>query len=255
MIPIPSSKQCLLCELLHNTALNETVCRLEFRWAGSIPRAGQFFMIRPERTSVFLGRPISAAGWNSGASSPSVHFLIAKRGRGTEELTRINPGERAELIGPLGNAWGDLLPNEGPIALVGGGAGVAPMTAFAGELGDRAYDFYGGFKSASFGLESVHPLSLIIAGEDGSAGRRGRISDFLEPAKYRAVYACGPEPMLKAVAGSCNKAGVPCFVSLERRMACGVGACLGCTIKTVWGSRRCCADGPIFNAAEVIFDE
>ena len=252
MIPVPPSKQCLPGELLNNTSITETIVRLEFRWAGPIPRAGQFFMIRPERTSVFLGRPISVAGWNA---SLSVHFLIAKRGRGTEELTGLKPGEQAELTGPLGNAWGDMLSDEGPIALLGGGIGIAPLTAFAGELRDRAYDFYAGFKSASFGLEGLHPRSLIIASEDGSVGKQGLIPDFLEPAQYRAVYVCGPEPMLKAAAGSCKKAGISCFISMERSMACGVGACLGCTIKTIQGKRRCCADGPIFNAEELIFDE
>lgn len=248
---IPLSKQCLPGELLANTPINEAIVRLEFRWAGPRPRAGQFFMIKPERSSVFLGRPISAAGWNSG--DKAVYFFIAKRGRGTEELAGLKPGEQAELTGPLGNAWEDMLLPEGPIALVGGGIGNAPLIAFAKELEDRA-DFYAGFKSASFGLEGLTPRSLIIASEDGSVGSRGLILDFLEPAKYRAVYACGPEPMLKAVALSCKAAGVPCVVSMERYMACGVGACLGCTIKTIRGNRRCCADGPIFMAEEVLFD-
>jgi NAD(P)H-flavin reductase len=215
-------------------------------------------MIRPERSSLFLGRPISVAGWHFGDSNAalsSVRFLIAKRGKGTEELAGLKPGEQVELTGPLGNAWGAMLIPEGPIALVGGGIGIAPLTAFAEELGDSDYDLYAGFKSASFGLEGLRPRSLIIASEAGGSGSRGLILDFLEPAKYRTVYACGPEPMLKAVAASCKAVGVPCLVSMERHMACGVGACLGCAIKTIRGNRRCCADGPIFMAEELIFDE
>jgi NAD(P)H-flavin reductase len=89
---------------------------------------------------------------------------------------------------------------------------------------------------------------------------KGRIPDYLDPSQYRAVFACGPVPMLKAVAAKCKQAGTPCYVSMEQRMACGVGACLGCTIKTTArqsgeANRHCCTDGPIFNAEEVIFDE
>jgi NAD(P)H-flavin reductase len=143
----------------------------------------------------------------------------------------------------------------GPPALIGGGIGIAPLAAFGAELAPGSFDFYAGFKTGSFCPEGLRPRSLVIATEDGSAGLRGRIPDFLEPAAYSAVYACGPEPMLKAVAGACKNAGVPCFISVERRMACGVGACLGCTVGTTGGNRRCCADGPIFRAGEFLFDE
>jgi NAD(P)H-flavin reductase len=92
---------------------------------------------------------------------------------------------------------------------------------------------------------------LILATEDGSEGRKGLVLDFFEPQKYAVVCACGPIAMLKAAAVKCRAANVPCFVSMEARMACGVGACLGCTVKTAKGSRRCCADGPIFRAEDV----
>jgi NAD(P)H-flavin reductase len=96
---------------------------------------------------------------------------------------------------------------------------------------------------------------VIVASEDGSEGKKGRIPDFLDPAEYAAVCACGPSAMLKAVAARSAAANVPCFVSIERRMACGVGACLGCTVKTKNGNRRCCADGPVFPAGEIVFDD
>jgi NAD(P)H-flavin reductase len=202
-------------------------------------------------------------------------------------------GEIAELSGPLGNAWGDFagpvsgaIPSSAaPIALIGGGIGIAPLAAFAAELAaDDAeqdlskqvlFDFYAGlrtnFKNSEerfdiLGPGALYAKNLIIATADGNRSKnggeskKGRIPDFLDPAKYAAVFACGPEPMLKAVAAKCKQAGTPCFISRERRMACGVGACLGCAIKTtaVNGEpkvRHCCADGPIFNAEEVIFDE
>jgi NAD(P)H-flavin reductase len=140
--------------------------------------------------------------------------------------------------------------------------GIAPLLAFAGELPEGRFDFYAGFRTFPRGDEPYGLLGpaacrareVFIAAEDGTAAYRGRIPDLLDPAKYAAVYACGPEPMLRLVAASAKQGKVPCFVSLERHMACGVGACLGCTVQTVGGNRRCCADGPVFNAEELCFD-
>jgi NAD(P)H-flavin reductase len=256
------SKQCRSCEHLINTPINRELFRLDFEWSGPVPKAGQFFMVKREGSALFLARPVSVAFRESGV----LRFLIARRGKGTEELAAMRTGERAELSGPLGNAWGDFVTTgKRPIALIGGGIGVAPLTAFAAELNAalRSFDFYAGFRTrfsteeARYGLLGPADNSaqdIIIATDDGSEGRKGRIPDFLDPAQYGAVYVCGPEVMLRAVTARCHSAGVPCFISMERRMACGVGACLGCTVKTVHGNRRCCADGPIFNGEEVLFD-
>ena len=226
---------------------------------------------------MFLGRPISVAGWKAAGSGDSgvLRFLVARRGQGSRDLIDMRPGEQAELIGPLGNYWAqaDILSSvaergsaeaAGSIALIGGGIGIAPLLFFADELADNTrnsepvpFDVYAGFRAGFFALESLKSgaaRSFTIATEDGSDGVKGLVTDFFTPAGYRAVFACGPEPMLKAVSGSCIASGVSCFVSLEKHMACGVGACLGCTVKTIDGNRRCCADGPIFNAEEVCFD-
>jgi NAD(P)H-flavin reductase len=195
--------------------------------------------------------------------------MIALRGKGTAELAGLGCGGRAELTGPLGNAWTDLLPAEkggGATALVGGGIGIAPLLALALELRDAGagFDFYAGFKTLTSNPNDreygelfgpLFPGEIILATEDGSRGNTGRIPSFLDPGTYRTVCACGPEPMLKAVTDVCAAAAVPCFISLERRMACGAGACLGCTVRTTRGNRRCCADGPVFPAAEILFDE
>jgi NAD(P)H-flavin reductase len=253
-------------------------------------------MIRPRRSSVFLLRPISAAFWRPAGAGIVLGFFLALKGKGTFELSRMNAGDEAELAGPLGNAWAGFPParadgGQKPAALVGGGAGVAPLVALAEELsaggagsGREAarfrgeFDFYAGFrKSFADGegglLEKTGGARrLILAFEDSGGfggpapGRRGaarrpggrllavyhgRIPDFFDPAGYSVVYACGPEPMLRALASRCARAKVPCYVSLERRMACGVGACLGCTVETRNGNKRCCADGPIFPAEEI----
>jgi NAD(P)H-flavin reductase len=289
-----ASKQSVFCELVNVTYINKEIFRLDFVWPGIKPKAGQFFMIKPKQSAVFLARPISVALWQPaatdqeyirkkvrGAKTPyqryltgkfmesnTVRFLIARRGKGTQELAAMRTSDEAELTGPLGNTWTEFLDtvknaDEKPIALIGGGIGIAPLQALLCEGLEYHFDFYAGFKkglkheekNALLGAVYLEAEKLVIATENGKDGFRGLIPDFLEPTQYAAVCACGPEPMLKAVAAKCKAAAVPCFISMERRMACGVGACLGCTIKTVSGNRRCCADGPIFKADEVIFDD
>jgi NAD(P)H-flavin reductase len=265
------SEKVMDCELICHNSINREIFRLDFVWPGegrsaraAVPKAGQFFMIKPQRSAVFLARPISVAQWQDNTLS----FLIALRGKGTQELAAMQNGEKAELIGPLGNAWTDFLPSvengvNKPIALVGGGIGLAPLNALLAEKTKYQFDLYAGFRTGfetaeeKITLLGTHSVTanIIVATEDGKEGHKGRITDFLEPEKYAAVCACGPQPMLKAVAEKCKAANVSCFISMERRMACGVGACLGCTVHTVSGNRRCCADGPIFKAEEVVFDE
>lgn len=261
------------CELLENVCINSEIFRLDFAWDGLLPKAGQFFMIKPKRSSVFLGRPISVAAWypeKPGGHSGSLSFLIEKIGKGTKELADLCPGEKSELTGPLGNAWVDFLPQNlsgiKPVALIGGSLGLAPLCALLQKNTDVACNFhlYAGFRTALktekeraaiLGAGNTEKANLIVATEDGTWGNRGHITDFLEPEKYSAVCTCGPQAMMKTVAQKCAAVGVPCFVSMDQRMACGVGACLGCTVKTLSGNRRCCADGPIFDAREIIFDE
>jgi NAD(P)H-flavin reductase len=245
----------LTCTIVANAPIHAVpgeglVTEMQVSWDGPAPQAGQFFMLRLERSGVLLGRPISVLGYTRGL----VSFLIAERGKGSRELVMARPGEAIELSGPLGNTWPNPPEGEGPVALVGGGIGIAPLINLIEEHIPKNYHFFGGFRSRPYGLEAIPPEHLTIATEDGSAGCRGRIPDFFTPAGFRAVYACGPMPMLKRIAESCRLAGIPCYISLEERMACGVGACLGCTVRTTGGNRRCCADGPIFSAEEVIFD-
>jgi NAD(P)H-flavin reductase len=265
-----SEKHSVFCELIKNDSINKDIFRLDFIWQGigqtklRPPRAGQFFMVKPKQSAVFLARPISVANMES----DTVRFLIARRGKGTLELTAMHSGDEAELIGPLGNAWTDFLTavengSDKPIALIGGGIGIAPLQALLCEESKYRFNFYAGFKNdfetpeknALLGVAYLEADNVIVAAENGIEGHKGLIPDFLEPEKYAAVCACGPEPMLKAVAAKCKAADIPCFISMERRMACGTGACLGCTVKTVNGNRRCCTDGPIFKADEVIFDD
>ena len=301
-----NSKRTFLCECLSSVFVAGDTVKLEFFWPGPVPRAGQFFLIKPRRTEVFLGRPVSVASWkpwvlsapyenaerrvnidrrlisnrymNSGKSFVTalrtikdrrkntgtiLGFFVVRRGIGSRELTDLRAGEEAVLTGPLGNSWSQMsVPPRyskaklaGPIALIGGGVGTAPLLAYIQELGNRPYDFYAGYRTGSYGLKYVKPRSLVIATEDGSQGLKGRITDFFTPSGYSMVFACGPELMLKTIGDACIASEIPCFISLERHMACGVGACLGCTVRTIKANRCCCTDGPIFNAGELCFDD
>ena len=295
----PSKKKFYSCECISSTLLSGDTSSLEFVWPGPAPMAGQFFFIKPKWSGVFLGRPISVAGWKPNrqtvfqgnadrrsskdrrdrggkhkkedavfstdrraGSGGVLRFIITRIGQGSRELTAIRPGEEAGLSGPLGNSWNpDQIPLEiskgkiqGAFALVGGGAGIAPLLALSQELRKKTFDFYAGFRAGAFGLENLQSKALIIATEDGSQGVMGLISDYFSPMGYNAVFACGPDPMLEAIAKSCASKGVPCYISTGKHMACGVGACLGCKIKTTRGELLCCADGPIFRAEEIIFE-
>jgi NAD(P)H-flavin reductase len=251
-----------ICELTHNLHINDDFFILHFNWTGPAPCAGQFFMIKPERTSVFLPRPISIFEYN--ASQKLVKFLIAKRGRGTEELSMLNYGEKVRLTGPLGNKWADFLPEDGKAALIGGSVGIAPLAALTAEKYDFSFDFYAGLKKGFrekreenfFMGGAINAVKVVITAEDGRNALGGRIVDyFFEPQNYSVIFACGSTPMLRAIKKKCEHKKVPCFLSLERRLACGAGACLGCTIPTVNGNRRCCTDGPIFPSEEILFNE
>jgi NAD(P)H-flavin reductase len=282
-----NKKQYITSNVLANKAVNHEIFRLDIAWPGPAPHVGQFFLIKPKRSGVFLARPISVALWEKAIEdtpqtrrrlrgkrgdyvtfmiTDSIRFLIAKRGPGTAELAELQTGEEVELTGPLGNCWEEFLPPENtkkPIALIGGGIGVAPLEGLPEEFKKYDFDFYAGFRTGFKTIEERYGLlgpavfnsqNFIIATENGSEGKKGRITDFLDPAKYAAVCACGPTAMLWVVTEKCKAAGVPCFISMEKHMACGVGACLGCTVKTKNGNKRCCADGPIFPAEELIFE-
>jgi NAD(P)H-flavin reductase len=227
-------------------------------------------MLRASRSRVLLGRPISVYGYAGGIAS----FVIAERGEGTRELSLLRAGEELFLEGPLGSGWPSPPAIAGcvtigkrivgtpagageakPFALVAGGIGLAPLAFLATKLVPNSYDIHAGFRNGSWGTEGLRPRELKLSTEDGSVGRKGRVLDLFEPSAYSAIFACGPEPMLRALAKSAATAGVPTWLSLERRIACGVGACLGCTVRTRGGNRRACVEGPIFAAEELVFDD
>ena len=227
---------------------------------------GQFFMLRREPSQVLLARPISVYWAEVVEQQWQVTFLILLKGQGTQELCSLAAGDKASIIGPLGNTFprpSSIVSKDGAgvkVCVVGGGIGVAPVAGFAATLPENSYDFYAGFKSGSYGLEKLKANKLVVTTDDGSCGVKGMIPQVLDAAAlknagYQVVYSCGPEPLLAYVQEICGEAGIPCYLSMESAMACGMGACLGCTIATSEGNRRCCADGPVFPGEILLFQK
>lgn len=214
-------------------------------------KAGQFAMLKiGEGLDPILPRPLSIISSRNGCTA----FLYEVRGKGTNLLSKAKVGDRIEMLGPLGNHFEVL--RKGRVAMISGGIGIAPMLALAEEYGKLSdIDLISGFRSNSFFTDYISPLvkNVFISTEDGSEGTKGLVTDILVPENYDMVYTCGPIPMMKAVYEKC-KGIVPVQVSMENRMACGFGACLGCSIKTVNGMKRVCKEGPVFNGEDVFYE-
>jgi dihydroorotate dehydrogenase subfamily 1 len=225
--------------------------------AAVMPAAGQFYMLRAMKTGVLLGRPVSIFHAEKKAQGVELQFLILVKGQGTAELCGLESDDEVQLLGPLGNTF--PMPEKGTkVCIVGGGIGIAPVAGFSETLPDTSYDFFASYKSGRYGLENIHPSSLTVTTDDGSSGIHGMLpaaltTDTLRAGGYSAVYACGPAPMLSYVKKISEEAGIVCWISMESRMACGMGVCLGCTIPTTEGNKRCCKDGPVFDSRILTF--
>ena len=238
----------------------------------ALPLPGQFYMLRSEKSQKLLARPISVFHSEKNVHGVEISFLILLKGQGTAELCALEADDRVQVLGPLGNTFpapsartahdgiNSAASKNSPakVLLVGGGIGVAPVAGFAETLADGTYDFIASFKSGSYGIDNIHPEHLTITTDDGSVGTKGMVTAALDAQKirdggYSAVYTCGPAPMLAYVKKVSEEAGVPCWISMEARMACGVGVCLGCVIPTTEGNLRCCKDGPVFNSKILSF--
>lgn len=231
--------------ILENARIAEGVYRMRL---GSAPtgRAGQFVMLRqPGVLDPFLGRPISL--FDADAQKGELKLLYQTAGRGTAMFSALLPGQQLEVQGPYGNGF-PLLP--GDAVLIGGGIGAAPLYLLARELrasqSQRRIAVFLGFREEAYLEDAFSAIADTVQVNIG--GFVTADVDFSRPATY---YACGPAPMLRAAASAAEASGATLYVSLEKHMACGVGACLGCTCKTANGNKRVCKDGPVFIASEV----
>lgn len=230
---------------------------LEAPGIAGIARPGQFVMLRCE-DQTFLRRPLSIH--RVSADKTRLAFLFAVVGQGTSWLAGLKPGERLDLLGPLGNGF-DIAPGPKRAVLLAGGLGIAPLSFLADELASQSVRvalLYGAASSALLYPEHLLPATAeyVPATEDGSYGRRGFITAYL--ADYlsddTALFACGPTPMYRTMAAMNGLADRDVQVSLETGMACGLGVCYGCTVKTRNGLKQVCKQGPIFNMHDIIWE-
>ena len=221
-------------------------------------RPGQFVSVYCRDESRLLPRPISICELDK--ESGRLRLVYRAVGAGTQEFSGYGPGEMLELVGPLGNGFPLDKGYEKPL-LIGGGIGVPPMVELAKWLpGDKA--IVSGYRNGDLFLkeELSRNAALYVATEDGSAGTKGNVLDAVRENRLEAdaIFACGPAPMLRALKAYAAEEGIDCYLSLEERMACGIGACLACvcTSKDVDAhtnvkNKRICKDGPVFAAEEI----
>ena len=221
-------------------------------------KAGQFFMLKCKDKARVLRRPISLH--YADAEEQTLEFYYETVGEGTAEFARLQAGDEINIQGPLGTGFDTEIEGK-KVILVGGGMGMAPLKLLAEKLSERNdVKFIAGGRDKgaveivkNFKIDSEN---LKITTDDGSVGIKGNtvevLKDMLAKDSYDLIYTCGPHGMMLAVADTAHKNGIRCQISLEERMACGVKACVGCSIKTKAGMKKVCADGPVFDADSIL---
>jgi len=236
-------------KILENKLISDKIYKLviELKINEEI-KPGQFFMLKSLDNSYLLPRPISVNDVNENI----ITFLYRVEGTGTTIMSKIRENDDIQTFGPLGNGF-DTKKLSGNVAVVGGGIGIAPLLYLTKKLGKNS-DVYLGYKENVYIAEEFEKYAntTVIVTEGGSIGQKGFVTEYINFDKYDVVVTCGPEIMMNKLIEKCREKNVKCYVSLERRMACGLGACLGCTVETVNGNKRACKDGPVFSSEELL---
>jgi dihydroorotate dehydrogenase electron transfer subunit len=231
---------------------------------------GQFVNIKvSDNLEPLLRRPLSIHRVNKN----NIQMLYEVVGKGTQILSKRKSGEYLDIVGPLGNGFKLTSKGSGLNILVAGGMGVAPLLFLAERLADRKLQMAKHRDLVLIGAKTKNQVCCVdefkkigcdvkLATDDGTVGFRGRVTALLKEVlrlatsdKRLAIYACGPRPMLKAVSEISRKFKVPAQISLEEHMGCGIGACMGCVVRTNFGYKRVCKDGPVFLSDEIIWEE
>lgn len=229
--------------------------------ASECAKPGQFISMYTNNGTKLLPRPISICEIDKEAGKLRVVYRVTGEKAGTKEFSQLKAGDTIPVIGPLGNGF-PLEKAEGKKAfLMGGGIGVPPILELAKQLTCEKQIVVGYRNSQTFLKEQFEENgALYISTEDGSVGTKGNVMHAIEEHQLTAdiIYACGPTPMLRAIKNYAEENGIECYISLEERMACGIGACLACTCKskekdhhTNVHNKRICKDGPVFLSTEV----
>lgn len=225
-------------------------------------KAGQFVSVFSSDASKLLPRPISLCGIDGEEGTLRLVYRVTGKGTGTEEFSKLKAGDKLRVLGPLGNGF-TVEPGKKAF-LVGGGIGVPPMLQLAKVCKAQKIPFevVMGYRDAETFLldEFMEQGTSYAATEDGSVGTKGNVIDAIRENGLDAdvIYACGPTPMLRALKAYAMEKNMECYVSMEERMACGIGACLACVCNSTERdshsnvrNKRICKEGPVFNAKEV----
>lgn len=252
------SKRIADLKVIENKKLNNDFFIIELFSEQKLPemKPGQFVQAKIEGSPVtFLRRPLSIHDADYGANT--FKLLIQLAGEGTRKLSLLRNGDYLNLVYPLGNSF-SIPPAGHKVLLVGGGCGIAPLLFLAKTLKKHGCtpDIVLGFRNKDRIIEYEEYLSIgkvFLTTEDGSVGEKGRATghSIFSSNSYNKVYCCGPEVMMRTVAGWARKTDTACEVSLENLMACGFGACLCCVVDSVKGHLCTCIDGPVFNIKDL----
>lgn len=218
---------------------------------------GQFAeVLVSNSTSTYLRRPFSI--YDADYATNELSLLIKKVGCGTHALSKLSAGDTLNLVYPLGNSFS--LPAGPKALLVGGGVGIAPMLLMAKLLKEKGFQpdvlIGGRTQNDIIEPEKYAPFGeVFVTTDDGTMGEKGMVTQhslFNEKVNdYAAIYACGPDPMMKAVARVAASSNIFCQISLENTMACGIGACLCCVVETIDGNKTTCIEGPVFDTRKL----
>lgn len=223
---------------------------------------GQFISMYTNDESKLLPRPISICEIDKENNRLRVVYRVTGKGTGTEQFSKMKEGDSISIIGPLGNGF-PLQKAEGKrVFLMGGGIGVPPVLELAKQMKCEKKQIIAGYRDAHTFLrkEFEENGEVYISTEDGSTGTKGNVMDAVHENSLKAdiIYACGPAPMLRAIKKYAEENNIECYISLEERMACGIGACLGCVCRSTEKdahsnvhNKRICKDGPVFLSTEV----
>ena len=225
-------------------------------------KPGQFVSVYTKDASKLLPRPISICEIDKEAKKLRLVYRVTGEKTGTKQFSELKAGDTVPVIGPLGNGFPVEKAEGRKVFLMGGGIGVPPILELAKQMNCKEKQIVVGYRDAHTFLKEEFEQNgkLYIATEDGSVGTKGNVMNAMKENGLDAdiIYACGPTPMLRAIKSYAEENGIECYISLEERMACGIGACLACVCKTKEkdahsnvNNKRICKDGPVFLSTEV----
>lgn len=230
--------------------------------ASRTAKPGQFLSLYTNDGTKLLPRPISICEIDAENGSLRVVYRVTGEHTGTESFSRMKAGDTIPVIGPLGNGFPLERAAGKKVFLMGGGIGVPPILELAKQLECEEKQILAGYRDQQTFLKEEFEQNgtLYISTEDGSVGTKGNVMDAIRENGLKAdlIYACGPTPMLRAIKQYAEEQNIECYISLEERMACGIGACLACVCKlkekdhhSNVNNKRICKDGPVFLSTEV----